>query len=110
MRGFREAVARDRWDYDLKRNAIKVLSQKWQDPVELIKGAWPAVNKHERQNPLIPTGRWAYMDEVHVQSCTTAKAEKHVGQFLANTNMDLFFFFFLKNCLFLKELHLQFWF
>lgn len=46
-----------------------VLSKKRYDPVELIEGAWPAVDKHERQNSLVFTLWWLHMDEVNVQSC-----------------------------------------
>ena len=47
-RGVWEAVARDRRAYDLKRETILVLCEKWQDLVELVEGAGPAVNEHER--------------------------------------------------------------
>lgn len=45
------------------------LCKKWDDLVELIEGARPAVDKHKRQNSLVFTVWWLHMDEVNVQSC-----------------------------------------
>lgn len=74
MRGFREAVAGDGWAYDLKRDTVVVLREKWQNLVELVERARPAVDKHERQDLLVLTARWAHVDEVYIQSCIKAKA------------------------------------
>lgn len=52
MRGFGKAVARDGRDDDLECNAVLVVGEKWENPVELVEGAWPAVNEHQRKNPL----------------------------------------------------------
>lgn len=50
-----------------------VLCEKWNNLVELEKGARPPVNEHERQNLLVSMGLWTHMDEVHVQACVTGK-------------------------------------
>lgn len=52
-----------------------VLCEIWHNLVELIEGARPAVNEHERQDLLILTVWWSHVDEVHIQSCIEAKKE-----------------------------------
>lgn len=50
-----------------------VLGEKWQNLVELVEGAGPAVNEHERQNFLIRSVWRAHVKEVHVQPYAVRK-------------------------------------
>lgn len=76
MWGFWEAIAWDGGDHDLECNSTAVLSEKWHNLVELVEGARPAVNQHERHNLLIRSARRTHVNEVHIQPCTIRKTTR----------------------------------